>query len=149
MNGSDNHPQGFGLTELDSPEFDEELILSAMLDDPELNQFSTRKSVDDTDTIIVYRRLLFAAGQQNIVMHFPIEPALKTAPSVDVMVLSESTKLKAKNSEQGDAEQLAATARVKVTDQQPYGIRLEVTLARPTEHAFTVFIETIIQSEMR
>lgn len=115
------------LIDMDDEEdfVDPELALQNLLDDPKLIQHFMRTVSDGCDTIVGYFRISFESGQQRQVLHVPFVPPLKIVPQVEA-----------------DACNLQ-DVRVRVTDCQKFGIRVEVVLPQPADSEKKLLVEII------
>ncbi len=114
---------------LDDGFIDPELMLEQTLADPDLVQHVVRTKRDGAETIVGYFRCEFAPGQQRHVLHVPFMPAMATVPAIEAMVTEESS--------------LPESVRVRVTDQQRFGGRMEIVLPEPAVSALSVLVEVI------
>lgn len=105
---------------LEEESFDWELVQSQALEDATCRQLVYRQQVNDQEVVQACLSVAYAADQTVAVVHLPLNPPLKTPLHVEAGLL-------------GDV-----AARVRVTEQQAYGVRLEVTLgqapAQPADH---------------
>ena len=108
---------------------DPEILLGQLLDDPGLVQHITRTERDGLQTIVAYFRIEFQPGQQRLVLHVPLVPALNVLPTV--------------NAHATDHQDV----RVRVTDRQKFGIRAEVILSAPAVTADKLLVELIASEE--
>jgi hypothetical protein len=120
--------------ELNTPTMDEgfidpELMLEQTLADPNLVQHIVRSNQDGIESIVGYFRCEFLAGQQRYVLHAPFSPALGAVPAIEAMV--------------ADEECLQDSVRVRVTDKQKFGARLEVVLVEPAKKPISLLVEVI------
>lgn len=112
--------------ELDeSSEVDLELMLAQVLADPNLVQHVMRTRCGGVETISAYFRCDFSPGQQRYVMHVPFSPAFSELPVVNTMVAEGSD------------------GRIRVTDCQKFGARLEVVLPTSVDAEFNLLVEVI------
>lgn len=110
----------------DKDEFiDAEIVLQQILDDPSLIQHVTRTEHEDRETFAGYFRLVFEPGQQREILHVPFAPPLKAIPQVQAHAIDQQD------------------VRVRITDQQKFGTRVEVILSRPTESKCKIIVEIV------
>lgn len=107
------------------PEFDAEMILQQVLEDPSVSQFSIRHGFEAEDTLSTYVRCDFAEGQQRYILHVPFYPHFGNIPQVTATIFDENA------------------GRARVTDQQKFGSRVEITLDGPTTSAQRILVEVI------
>jgi len=108
---------------------DPELMLEQILNDPSLVQHIVRTQTADTETIVAYFRCSFSVDQQRTILHIPFSPPLSNVPSVEAMVVENEI------------------ARVRVTDQQKFGARLEVVLPEPAASPSRLLVEAIVTAK--
>ncbi len=106
-------------------ELDPELVIAQILSDPNLVQHVVRTNRDGIETMVAYFRCGFSTGLQRYVLHVPFSPAFGGIPDVSAMA-----------TEQADV-------RVRITDRQKFGARLEVVLPRPSECETSLLVEVI------
>ncbi len=112
----------------DEAEFEHSAI--SILNDPQISQQLTRRKTDGFDTLIGYFRCPFKALQQRFVLHIPLYPAMGEVPEVEAAVV--------------DCDQ----ATTRITDQQKFGLRLEIVLARPSSDAKQLLVEVTAYSRL-
>jgi hypothetical protein len=123
---SDHSGQEFELSDQSEiPEFDLELILEQLLQDPSVSQFSIRHQLETEETISTFVRCDMASGQQRLVLHVPFYPHFRSIPRVAASIL--------------DGHQ----GRTRVTDYQKFGARVEIALEEPSLMPLTVLVEII------
>ncbi len=105
---------------------DPELMLEQILNDPSLVQHIVRTQTADAETLVAYFRCSFSVEQQRAILHIPFSPPLSNVPSVEAMVVENET------------------ARVRVTDRQKFGARLEVVLPQPAALETRLLVEAIV-----
>lgn len=105
--------------------FDPELLSEQILADPHLVQHLVRTRQDGVEAITAFFRCEFSPGQQRYVLHVPFSPAFPGIPVVHATV-----------SEREDV-------RVRITDNQKFGARLEVVLPHPAKSANSLIVEVI------
>lgn len=106
-------------------------IEPAIFSDPSIRQQVTRSIVEDEDFVSVISRVSIAAGADREVIHLPIHPPFDFIPEVDAFVVS------------------GAESRIRVTQKQRFGLRLEVVLARPSVAEVETVIEVISRSKQK
>ena len=107
---------------------DPELMLEQILADSNLIQHLTRTRSEGIETIAGYFRCTFLPGQQRHILHIPFVPPLAKIPTVDALVTDN------------------AEVRVRVTERQKFGTRLEVVLPQPANEKFSLLVEAISQA---
>ena len=123
---SEEFMSGISLPEDDlAPAFDPELLISQMLEDSSIIQQVTRSRSGDSETVVGYFRCDFAQGQQRAVLHVPFTPLLNEVPSVEAMIMDD------------------VAGKVRVTDRQKFGLRLEVVTQTPVDTRCAVLIEVV------
>lgn len=113
---------------LDTP-LEEDCVESPMLVDPSIVQQSTRSTLDGQDCISVTSRITIDAGADREVFHFPIQPPMNSTPLVDAYVVS------------------GADVRIRVTQRQRFGVRVELILGQPADTATESVVEFILRPE--
>ena len=78
--------------------------------DPDLLQQVSRIQRSDVDQLVGYYRVRFASGQKREVVHVLIHPPMETVPEVEANGLD------------------APAHRIRITDRERFGIRIEVVL---------------------
>jgi hypothetical protein len=109
--------------ELDFSHLDSELIVSHMLADPSLTQFCQRHVNGEGETLVGYFRCGFATHQQRFVLHVPFYPHFAEIPEVSATLFDD------------------IRGRVRITDSQKFGARLEMVLDHPAVGAQQVWVE--------
>jgi hypothetical protein len=106
--------------ELTGGEFDQELIVEQLLADQGITQFSTRSLRDGVDTLCCYQRCVCSCtgDQTRLILHFPFYPPFQQIPEVQLNLL---------NSDLG---------RLRITDRQKFGARVEVSLGTDSAGQF-------------
>lgn len=128
-----------GETDATEPDgLDRELALVAILDDPHLTQHTTRSRVDGCETIVGHFRCEFAESQQRAILHVPICPPMESEPSVQTLVVQPSR----------DTLNWISEARIRVTDRQKFGLRIEVILDHPSTSMAHAMIEVIATADV-
>ena len=105
--------QGTEIAADETVEFDAEQMIAHVLSDPGVVQHVTRTRADGVETIAGYFRCPFKADQERSILHVPIVPALTEIPEVEALVME-------------DDAASAGNARIRITDRQKFGLRLEV-----------------------
>ena len=101
--------------------------IEIVLANPALKQHIVRTETDNVDRIVAYVRCGFQPGQQRQILHFPIYPAMEGIPNVQAMGVDESIRL-------------------RVTDNQKFGVRLEILLDEVASEPIYVLVELVISS---
>lgn len=96
-------------------EFDQELLIGQLLEDPEITQFSTRSLRDGLDTLCCYQRCIWKGAPARLIVHFPFYPPFQRLPEVQVNLLDSDL------------------GRLRVTDRQKFGVRAEISLGPVSE----------------
>jgi len=104
--------------------------LEQILADSNLSQHWTRSVRDGLETIVAYYRCQFSVGQQRYVLLIPFQPALKEIPKTTANVIDDFD------------------ARVRITDLQKFGARLEIVLAQPATVSVHLLVEVIASAGM-
>ncbi len=115
------------LTDISSGEF--EITLQQLMANPSVTQHFVRTVTSSVDQIAAYYRLEFLPNQQREVLHIPVHPAMATVPEVQAIGIDEDL-------------------RIRVTDCQKYGVRIEAVLTSPPVKSTTSLVEIIISSEV-
>ena len=106
-------------------ELDPELLLAQILSDPHLRQHLVRTERDGVDSITTYNRCEFALGQQRFIWHLSFLPPFSSLPEIEARALDN------------------LDLRVRVTDRQKFGARLEIVLPSPSVGNLTVLVEAM------
>ena len=109
----------------ESSEIDLEVILAQILADPSLVQHVMRTRRDGVETVTAYFRCDFLPKQQRCILHVPFSPAFSELPIVNAMA-----------SERSDV-------RIRVTDCQKFGARMEVVLPPSSGSESSLLVEVI------
>ncbi len=109
----------------ESDSIDSEIALQQILETPGLFQHVTRSDQEGLETVVGYFRIDFEPNSQRHILHVPFSPPLKTIPQVDTNTLGEQE------------------ARIRITDRQKFGLRMEVILPHITDSSQQMIIETI------
>ncbi len=114
------------LIEIDGDNsIDSEIALQQILETPGLFQHVTRSDHEGLETVVGYFRVDFEPNSQRHILHVPFSPPFKTLPQVDTNTLGEQD------------------ARIRITDVQKFGLRMEVILPQMTNSSQHMIIETI------
>ena len=113
----------------DSLELDPELMIARVLADPCLVQHVVRTNRDGVETVVAYFRCVFSRGLQRYVLHVPFSPAFVGIPVVSAMATEH------------------ADVRVRITDCQKFGARLEVVLPQPSDCETSLLVEVIATTQ--
>ena len=104
-------------------ELDPELMLAQLLADPHMMQHWVRTHRDGVDSIATYNRCNFVPGQQRSVWHLSFLPPFSFIPEIEARAVED------------------VDLRVRVTDRQKFGARLEIVLPQPAAADLSVLIE--------
>ncbi len=104
-------------------ELDPELMLAQILADTHIKQHWIRTQRDGVDSIASYNRCDFVPGQQRHVWHLSFFPPFNFIPEIEARAAED------------------ADLRVRVTDRQKFGARLEIVLPQPAVANLSVLIE--------
>jgi hypothetical protein len=107
----------------ESSEFDPELMLAQVLENPGVSQILIRHRTATEETLSVHVRCQFAAGQQRFTLHVPFYPHFSSIPEVAASIFDDTG------------------GRTRITDRQKFGTRIEITLDQPAESIQQVLIE--------
>ena len=110
---------------------DPELALQQILENPNLVQHVTRTQIEECETIAGYFRIAFEPGQQHQVLHVPISPPFKSVPGIEANATD------------------AQDVRVRITDGQKFGIRLEIILSHQTDSQRQILVEVIANAAIQ
>ena len=108
-------------------ELDTEQILDHVLSDPSVTQFVTRRNCDGLESVTGYFRCQFDTTQERTILHVPIHPPLGNVPEVAAMLVEEIDSF-----------------RIRVTDRQKFGARLEVIRSAGLDQADLVVVEVVL-----
>ena len=106
---------------------DAEQLVQQLLSDPEVAQIVTRRNCDGLDSITGYFRCQFEASQERAILHVPIHPPLANVPEVEAMLVEEIDSV-----------------RIRVTDRQKFGARLEVIRSTGLDQSDVVMVEVVL-----
>ena len=107
--------------------FDAEQMLHELLSDPNVYQHVTRRSCDGEDSITGYFRCQFEPSQERTILHVPIHPPMSAVPKVNASFVQPE-----------DAK------RIRVTDRQKFGTRLEIIRSTDHDQPCQVMVEVIL-----
>ncbi len=104
-------------------------LLEQFMSHPTLNFLGSRSTDTDhedqqTETIVEYHRVSFAADQTRTILHLSFQPDLAKAPSVEVNLID-------------------ADGRIRITQNTRFGVRIEISLLSGLPTASTVCVEAI------
>ena len=112
----------------ETPDFDLEAVADFVMANPGVKQHTVWLEGDGVEELVVYRRVDVLPEQQRVVIHIPVEPALQEIPRVESNLLSDQD------------------GRIRITDIQKFGVRLEVVLSAPAPGNTSILLETTISS---
>ena len=104
-------------------ELDSEAVSGTIFEDSGISQQWTRRQAEGFDTLSGHFRCSFCEQQQRYALHIPLYPAMEQVPEVEAAVV--------------DCE----SAKVRITDRQKFGLRLEVVLPVPSSESRKVLVE--------
>ena len=110
-------------TENGSPPTESLSDLDRFAEDGELTQWTTRATRDGFETQIHYERVVVSACQTRVILHLPFHPPFPQSPDVEAIAVN-------------------ADARVRITDRQKFGVRLEIVLPSPGDSDRIIILET-------
>ena len=112
---------------------DAQQIIDHLVSEPDVVQHVTRRRCDGVDSMTGYYRCDFEPSQERNVLHVPIHPPMASVPDVDTMFV-----------EQVDS------FRIRVTDRQKFGARLEIIRSSELDQSDSVMVEVMLtqSSEM-
>lgn len=116
--------------ELEDETWDAEVLIGQMLADPSLVQYVTRHHQDGLDSIAGYFRCQIEANQQRYILHVPFYPHFTRIPQVTASLTA-------------DRE-----GRVRITDQQRFGTRIEVVLDQPAVNLQWIMVEVFASAPL-
>ena len=122
---------------VDGETFDEEVaeaidaqqIIDHLVSDSEVTQHVTRRHCDGVDSMTGYYRCDFEPSQERAVLHVPIHPPMASVPDMDTMLV-----------EQVDS------VRIRVTDRQKFGARLEIIRSTELDQSVSVMVEVMLMA---
>ena len=101
--------------------------LESMLSDPAVKQIVVRSENEGIDQLVGYYRCEFAPDEKRNILHVPIQPPMMEQPKVQAIGVEDDI-------------------RVRVTDCQKFGVRLEILLNQATAENHGVVVEIILTS---
>lgn len=101
--------------------------LESMLCDPAVKQIIVRSENDGVDQLVGYYRCEFAPDEKRHILHVPIQPPMLEQPTVQAIGVDDDI-------------------RVRVTDCQKFGVRLEILLNQVATESLGVVVEIILNS---
>ena len=112
---------------------DAQQIIDHLLSEPDVVQHVTRRRCGGVDSMTGYYRCDFEPSQERNVLHVLIHPPMASVPDVDTMFV-----------EQVDS------FRIRVTDRQKFGARLEIIRSSELDQSASVMVEVMLtqSSEM-
>jgi hypothetical protein len=104
-------------------------LLEQFMSHPTLNFLGSRSTdinqeSQQTETVVQYHRISFAANQTRQILHLSFQPDLAKAPSVEVNLID-------------------ADGRTRITQSTPFGVRVEISLLSGCSTASSVCVEAI------
>lgn len=112
------------------PEFDAEALLQLTLSNPDLKQHVSRCESDGADTMICYRRVTLAPGERRHAMHIALHPPMPAIPDVEAFMVD------------------PISARIRITDRQRFGARLEIVLEEPVAVETQLMVEVMLTAPL-
>ena len=106
---------------------DGQQIVDYLLSEPDVTQHVTRRNCDSVESMTGYYRCKFEPSQERVVLHVPIHPPMAHVPKVEAMFVEPVDSF-----------------RVRVTDQQKFGARLEIIRATGQDQPTSVMVEVIL-----
>ena len=125
MNEFTHIAAGNRISETEQPDLNELDDSIASLLAVGIVQQLTRTQLAGVDQIAGIFRCDFALGQDRYALNIPVHPALSEIPTVEAIALE-------------------SDARIRVTDRQKFGVRLEVVLSRAAVQTQQVFVDVVI-----
>lgn len=104
---------------------DPELMLEQILANPELTQQLTRTVGDGNESVVAYFRCRIEPAQQRVVLHLPLVPPMERRPEVEASIMDD------------------VPGRVRITDRQRFGIRLEIVLSESIREEMNLLVEIV------
>lgn len=102
--------------------------LDRFLANESLTQLAVHSTNENSETIVHYSRCQFEPGQTRYVLHIPFFPTLANKPTIDANVIE-------------------FDARVRVTDCQRFGARIEIIANDSSDHPAIAVVETTIHRQ--
>ena len=120
------------LSQLGSPDCDDvsDVESSSILDDPGICQQLTRRTADGFDTLMGYFRCQLEPRQLRYALHIPLYPAMAEIPTVEAVAMDHPT------------------AKVRITDRQKFGLRMEIVLPESNDEAQSLVVEVTAYSPL-
>ena len=112
----------FNEDPLDDNLIEDEMYLQQLMEDDQVHQFMTRRQKDSQDVITGFYRCQFEPDQQRSVIHLPFIPALNYIPSIEIDLIERED------------------CRYRIGELQKFGVRIEVTLPRPSDHSQSIVL---------
>ena len=97
--------------------------------DSSISQQTIRSEYEGDDCLNITTRAVIPAGADRHVIHIAICPAMSTIPEVDAYVIS------------------GTEARIRVTQRQKFGVRLELIVGEVSEHKREAILEVVARSK--
>lgn len=110
---------------------DWELVLAQALEEPNCRQLIYRHSEGDREIVQAMLEVHWAAGETIAVVHLPLVPPLEAAPHVEAELA------------------MVPEARLRVTDRQPFGVRVEVALPRAVTSTTQHRLQLVVQASRK
>ena len=120
---------GETLEEEAAAAIDAQQIIDHLVSDSEVTQHVTRRRCDGVDSMTGYYRCDFEPSQERAVLHVPIHPPMASVPDMDTMLV-----------EQVDS------VRIRVTDRQKFGARLEIIRSTELDQSVSVMVEVMLMA---
>jgi hypothetical protein len=111
---------------------DAERIVLQLLADPDVTQQVTRRHCDGVDSIAGYFRCRFEPSQERAVLHVPIHPPMTEVPAVDACLVEDREGV-----------------RIRITDRQKFGARLEVIRSGGHDQPASVMVEVTLTASLQ
>lgn len=96
-----------------------ESIYELLAQQPDCQQLIVRRSTGTAETLLGFICVHWHSDQQTAVVHLPVFPAFVSVPEIET-------------------EMLDGSARIRVTDCQPFGVRVELIRGRPCSSPATM-----------
>lgn len=96
----------------DDEPIDLEIAVEQIVADASLNQLLLRHETAGVESITIYQRINFEPNQKTAVVHLPFSPVLASIPNIEGSFID------------------GTEARLRITDCQCYGARIEVILSQ-------------------
>lgn len=111
--------------------FDAEALLQLTLGNPDLKQHITRCESEGVDTMICYQRVTLMPGERRHAVHITLNPPMPAIPEVEAFMVD------------------PVPARIRTTDRQRFGTRLEIVLDEPVSVATQLMVEVMITAPLK